>query len=322
MPRYYTGAVTTQESLAQAVDTVLTDGAAGGLNWTQDELDLVNDEAGWNDGTNYWQMDWDNSADIRTYQSTAWDGAGTAPGSHTGDSGSDHTTNAIGNAMVAYHAFTNNQVGVDYAHFVVEYETDHYRHFGFGLIDKFGGWTGGAYCYGGRWDQGGGIDTPNGGSHSVLFDGGLSITVDNATIKMVGTEWPNAPTNCIWGTSTSTGGGLGNDGDGDGRYRCQGASRRSMYSEFYLVKPDAASEYVPGGPVVIIAKDDTGTFPVWMKMGAMPNVFVGNMENFAAEAVKDFGGQDWMVFPFIRDAYTVSSGVEQSGNGGIWYRRT
>jgi hypothetical protein len=323
MARYYTGAITTQESLAAAIDNVLTD--VTGLNWNQNELDNPNDEAGWNDGAGLFiSMDWDNANDIRFYQATAWDGAGTAPGSHTGDSGSDHMVNAIGDSMVAYHAFTNDGVGDDFAYFVIEHAANFYRHFGFGSnILKHGGWSGGQFMFGNFWSQtAGNIDTPNAGAHSVLFDGGYSVFASAATIKIVGTEWPNPPSSAIWGVATSNA-STGTDTATNGRYRCQGGVRRSQYTqEMFMKKPASGDAFVPGSPVPIWAKDDTYAISHWMKMGNLPEIYLGSMENFADEAIKDFGGQDWMLFPFVNSSWAVDPDIEQSGNAGIWYRRT
>jgi len=140
MARYTTGAVSTHTNLLDAIDSVLTT-----EGWTRDELDHTNDEAGWHIGNLYVQAAWDNTTDVNFYQATAWDGAGTAPGSHTGDSGSSHVINNIGSSLVKYHAFTNDGSGEEFAYFVLEYTSGFYRHFGFGEILKHGGWTGGEF---------------------------------------------------------------------------------------------------------------------------------------------------------------------------------
>ncbi len=55
----------------------------------------------------------------------------------------------ISNTPIQYWAFCGRSPQV-YAHIVVEEQADRYTHFGFGELDKFNDWEGGAYCYGQR----------------------------------------------------------------------------------------------------------------------------------------------------------------------------
>jgi hypothetical protein len=321
MARYYTGGYANQEALMQAVDAVLTDGT--GLNWNQNELDLANDEAGWNDGANFFvQADWDNSADINFYQSTAWDGAGTAPGAHTGDSGSSCIVNAIGNGAGTYYAFTNDGVGVDFAYFVIEYDTGFFRHFGFYNIEMDGLWAGGEGIFGHRWDQGGTIDEPNASVHSVLVDG-QTVASSNAAVLRCAADLPNKPASAVWGIShlAAT---LGNDGDGNGRYRLKGGMRRGPYCQcFAFIDAQPTDAFIPGSIVPIFAVDPTYSSPEhWIPLGQLPLLYVGSMDNFTDKQEIAFGGETWKVFPVINSVWSAGSGLEQSGNGGIWYRKS
>jgi hypothetical protein len=320
MPRYYTGAYSSQENLMAAINTVLTD--AAGLNWNQDELDNPNDEAGWNDGGSlYISADWDNSADINFYLATAWSGASTAPGAHTGDSGSALRVNAIGNGSGTYHAYTNNSVGPDYAYFVIEYDTGFYRHFGFGLADQIGAWVGPEFGYGHFWDQGGPIDEPNSSTHSIFLDGN-TVQSSYGGVMRCADSLPNKPVSSVWGIAHNAG-TIGNDTGGNGRYRLQGDCRRGPYCQnFAFIDPTSSSAYVPGSPIEVYAKDPNHSSPEhWMKLGQLPNIYLGSISGYTDEQEITFGSETWEIYPIINSTWSASSGLEQSGNGGVWYRK-
>jgi hypothetical protein len=299
-----------------AVGAVLT-----GESWVQDELDLATNEAGWHKGSLFVQASWNDSTTLNLFQSTAFSGTGTAPGSHTGDSGSDHVVRVLGNSGVNYYAFTDAGSGPVFAYFAVEYAAGFWRHFGFGNLVKLGGWSGGEFCYGHEWDQSASqIDTPNSASHSVLIDGSYNASIQAATIKIVGTEWPNAPASSVWGVSHANA-TVGNDNAGNGRYRCMGASRRGPFvQQFGVLDSSGTTTYIPGSPIPVIAKDPTYVDPEhWYWMGTMPLIYVGSMLNFTPAQQVTIGSETWRVFPITRQA-TSPADTEFSGNGSVWYR--
>lgn len=319
MARYYTGAYGNQEALAAAVNTVLT-----GEGWTQDELDNTNDEAGWNRGGDYIQMDWDNTDHVNFYASTAWDGAGTAPGAHTGDSGNTLTVNDIGNAGGTYHAFTNDGSGTHFVYFVLEYASNFYRHFGFCEIEKHGGWAEGFIAFGHHWDQNvNNIDVPASGTHSVLVDGNYSSLSNGAVMRIDGSEWPNIASAADWAVASNIA-TITNDTDGNPRYRMQGGMRRGPHVQNWAAfDPSTGDAFFPGSPIPIILKDDTHSDPEhWYWAGEMPGIFVGSMENFSDEHEETFGSETWEVFPLVNSSWSgANPNTEQSGNAGIWYRK-
>lgn len=65
------------------------------------------------------------------------------------DIGAHVRTNYLTGPYTAYHFFAE----ATYCHVVVEVTSGHYRHFGFGILNKGSTWTGGEYCYGTTWND-------------------------------------------------------------------------------------------------------------------------------------------------------------------------
>ncbi len=314
MARYYSGSYGDQDALIVALDAALV--AEG---WTQDELDTVtNNRAAWHIGNLYVSASW-NGTDLLLYQALGYTG-GNAPGAHPNDSGSSHRVRDIGNAGGDYHFFTNDGTGVDFLHAVIEYSPGFYRHFSMGNLIKNGTWTGGEYLAGSEWDQGAGIDSPAGGGHSTLFDGAVNAGAQAATVHMEG--FPNISASSKWGIS-HTGAAVGNDTAGVARYRALGGMRKGWFVQpIGRMDPTSSSEFIPGAPSEVVAIDPTYTtleHRYWL--GELPLLFVGSIAGFSVEDEVSIGAETWKCFPFARKAYVASSGIEQSGNAGIWYRK-
>lgn len=316
MARYYSGAYGSQDALVTALDSALV--AEG---WTQDQLDTAGDEAAWHIGSLYVSAAWDGT-DMTLHQATGYTG-GNSPGAHPDDSGSDHRVRAIGNSGGNYHFFTSDGGSIDYLHGVLEYTSGFYRHFSMGTLKKTAGYTGGEYLYGHEWDQGGSIDELNASLHSVLFDGAHNTSTRGATVRMLGTEFPNIAAGAKWGYSTV--GTVGTDTGGTARYRAQGGMRRGMYVQsFPFITPAAADAFDPGIPIPIIAYDpayENTAEQHGYPLGILPDMFVGNITNYADEEEKTFGSETWKIFPLVNSSYSASPGTEQSGTAGVWYRK-
>ena len=185
---YSTGAAATIDLLFSALETFA---AANG--WTVDESYTVKSKPSLHKNNCYVQFRYDGTSpqaagrSMGVYQSLGYSGAGTYPGGHTDDSGSgandqtppiaDSTIDnsrcvyAMGDGPFNYWFFEHDNGTEYYIHVVVEILTGEYRHFGFGLIDKFGDWgagaSGGEYCYGCRNESG-----ITGGDSNYFLEGG------------------------------------------------------------------------------------------------------------------------------------------------------
>lgn len=322
---FETGSYTSQDDLMTKLHTFAVSGGTDGT-WTNDDLDTSDNEMAISKGTVFVQFSWDET-DIWVYQSTSHDGS--APGSNPGDSGngsdgssSHRRVEAIGNSSGTYWFFSNDSgASESYIHVVIEYTADHFRHFGFGDLVKIGDWTGGAYAYGATWDQSNtNIDLPNSSSHSLLLDTIANTATECATIRMEGFEGePSASTK--WGVIGAITSG-GNDGDAVGRAVCIGGSRGGPYvKSFGFFSASALTGAVPGCPVFVAHRNLSPSPDRWYPMGYQPDVKMANIKFFTPKTEYTFGSETWIPFPIVRKGWATNPDVEQSGNGGIFYKK-
>ncbi len=109
-----------------------------------------------------------NPTRITVHQSVDFDAVGTIPGQHTNDSGNGYVPGTFNETNIAlsrnvelrdasmdYWFFEDDANGGDspYLYVVVNFTGNQYSHFGFGCLEKFNDWTGGAFAYGWRKDD-------------------------------------------------------------------------------------------------------------------------------------------------------------------------
>lgn len=289
--------------------------------WTQDQLDTgagkwAIHKTGIDDDV-YIQVRWDTTQQdiIGIYQSTAFDGTGTDPGNHTGDSGNGKVSGTAATLVTGRHFDVGVSpsprqywgfVGTDFAHFVVERGTASVRefvHFGFGDIDKIGAWTGGAYCYGFRQELTGGQVALQQGT-TVLLDGlsqngGLAPSNFEgyvATLRLSG--FPNQPAS-QWGVVLGSEATTGVDRASNARARLVGGARGGPIARgFGRFQTRNTKGLMPGYPILVWYYNTT-TDDV-QPIGWMQNVRGVNMEFLSPGDELVVGGETWMVFPTWR----------------------
>lgn len=259
------------------------------------------------------------------YQHLAFVGSGTAPGSHTSDSGqgavsgTDATIIAgrsvvCPNSSMAYWFFESDT----YIHCVVETAASRYAHFGFGILTKKGTYTGGEYSYGNRV----GGDTAFDPLATFLLDGHAGLTSPASVIAFVGVvhieSLPNQTASGKWGVTWA--GGLANTGTDRAtvaRENLQGGFRGGPNARgFGRYGGATTSGLVPLVPLGIWYDDRSNAR--WYPLGYMPDVRSVNMKNFVGAQEITIGSDVWLVFPA---KYKSSVATQNTRNLGMAYKK-
>lgn len=311
--------------------------------WTEDNSDT--DRLEIHNGTSFVQFRWDEVSPnhVSIYSSTAYV-ALTDPGSHTNDDGMGAigTTDAdfengrrarLGSAPIQFWCFADGTA--NYAHVVVRVDATRYVHFGFGILDKFGDWTGGEYCYG-HYDN---VDSfrSNGSQRgdflSYLLDGRstyhnnqtVSIVTESdllnsmPTMRIVAGQFPGSIVSdwaVVAGARHPFNTDVGDDRGGNQRSRCFGGYRDgTTASAFGGFNGRSVDGIVPMYQIpVFYTTASTGLAGTTFYLGSMPDVRGINIAYFAPGETITIGGETWTVFP-VEPKGTVSGSYN-----GVAYR--
>jgi len=342
------------------LDAFLTTAGGGNPAWTAEDVDgggnsLDTSTGVWaiskTDGTTgehcevAFQYDTASPNNLAIYQYSSGSGPGNYnngvnPWQQTGDSGNGAASSTdatietgryvpIGNSPLQYWCFA----GDTYAHVVVEVSSGEYRHFGFGVQDKFNDWTGGAYAYGWRYQTSASASAahPLELRSTHLLDGrcaDLSGTVMSdfaATVRCSGL--PNQPASGLWAVHSGfIGVGYGQDRQGTPRDRVvfSGGFRQSPEAGLFgLMVGTITAGNIQSYPIVsyyIDENDGGGDNPIYA-MGLMRDVRGVHMDNFNAEQTVTIGGDTWHIFPAKERADGNGGDVQgTTGHQGIMYK--
>jgi len=318
------GAATSHDNFVSALDTFLvtTDGS-----WTQDDLDLPNDEAAWHHtaGVNiHFSMTWNNTTLFNLFQALGFTG-GNSPGAHPDDSGNGNTStpdrvvDGIGAGPFVQHTFMSGSAP-DYTHVIIEESSGVFRHFSFGELDKVGTWTGGEYVVGHKWVENGSADDDfMNTSHSILWDG--LYTFDNDECGTVHVEsLPDQVASGKWGVIYGNRTGAGNDTAAVARVDLVGGVRDGPLTTLGSVPASSINGFVPLIPIPIFYKNVTPAPDDWRLLGFVPDARVINITNFNPGDEITVGGDTWKVFPWVRKRF-LQDNTQESGNAGIAYKK-
>lgn len=329
---YQAGTYSSHDDLMTKLFTFLTSGGAGPPGWTQDNFDTASSthNAAIHKNNIYVSFTWTDSSGyeaIAIYQGLGYSGPG-APWTYTDDSGSginSWTDTQLTNGRCINPESANGNYWFfeddDYCHVVVEPSAGIYRHFGFGMLDKVGDWTGGEYAYGTKWAKSGdsNSDSLTSDANSVGFDGYWVDTDSGATVHVEGLAiLPSASTK--WGVFSNNSGSGGTDRAGVARIKLAGGTRNGIYIKS-LAQQSASSFNANKSflPIGVWAWVD-GTPDTFMFLGHQPDCRVVNMAGIAPEAEISDGVDTWVIFPFVRKQYLQVNTIE-SGNGGLAYKK-
>jgi len=340
--------VSSMADFISKLNTFLTTAGAGNADWNADRHVPGSGEfAVSRTGTNVdiqVAFQWDTGTPFRLgiYQYNDPAGAGNydagraGPWDQDGDSGSGFAGTAdaslfnerhvpITNTPLQYWAFTSTSP-LTYAHMVVQITALEYVSFGFGELDKFNDWDGGAYAYGHRLNFSASNFAVQGGS-THLLDGLCQATSPAMQLLCATILCENLPSqvaNGMWAVVMGNQTVLGSDrqsndgGSSDtARTLFPGGYRANEIAQaFGSIGVSPTAGFVPGYPIPLLYHD-LGTDEIYGPMGIMPDVRGINVDQFTPGQEITIGGDTWVAFP----SFSIGSGSGKSGNQGMIYKK-
>lgn len=335
---YQTGSATDLGDLLTKLDVFMV---ANG--WTQDDFDdgattASQGFAQWNKGNVHVGLKWVANAPNNMSIHQALGNAGAVfPGAHTDDSGNGYNAafgsdaqlddercvNDIGDGpFVSYHFFEQD-ASPAYVHVVVEIESEVFRHFGWGTLEKFNDWTGGEYCYGQFQDEStnsSGVDTATWAPFDAIQAGTSATSRRSTTIHAEGL--PNQGVSEKWlqhsgGISSQASQANWTDSAGQNKQLSLGGFRGGpvgyLLGEF---RSDVSTGHIPLYPWPIFTHDVSTS--LWL-LGNVPDIRGVDMRNFSPGQEVTVGSDVWIVFPSARR--TEDNVVNRTYYQGIAYRK-
>lgn len=329
---YQTGTSTTIEDLMQQLSTFLvangwtedfaTTGEPGRIAFSKNGIFVAFQYTEFTDGGTlaiYQNFSNDNSTSVWLSTGDAGVGAATVVEASF-DLG--RCVNLCAGPHAAYHFFEQN-ASPAYCHIVLEVDTNRFRHFGFGELEKIGDWTGGEYSYGNKWLQfSSQIDDPANGAHTLGLDGnsGSQAAVFHATMHVRGQ--PEQAAADRWALVFGGGGSfpVGVDLAGNDRLPCMGGSRGGINVQMSPFRLSQLTAFKPLIPIVVLVVDRLGVPDTARILGTQPDVRVINIANIDPGDTFVIAGETWFAFPWTRKQF-LKNDTEESWNGGLAYRQ-
>jgi hypothetical protein len=223
---------------------------------------------------------------------------------------------------------------VEAVHIVVQTTASKYVHFGFGELQKFNDWNGGAYAYGMRMQGTATTDTAvqTGSTHlldGIAKDGAAPNPTNGMELFMATIHCHTLPQQLAAGKWAIVGGpqvdtGKDRQSNGGGtdtdRTNFAGGFRANQFAYEFgqaLASPDAG--FVPGYPIAVFYWHQSPS-TVYGPMGMMVDVRGINIGDFAPEQEIVIGSDTWVVFP---SHWKTTSTLTALGtvNQGIMYKK-
>ena len=221
-------------------------------------------------------------------------------------------------AFTSYYLFG----GPDYIHCVVQSAAGIYKHFNFGILNKYGTWTGGSYFTGSYWPFGGGT---YGYYSDQVYVGG---PWDSMSSNRSGSTWE---LNYQDGTHHwSTWEGYQNNGaqniysSAPGEVYGWGGARGGWHHEQVRTGPNTFNGVAPMEPIVLFVQQTGG---LYAPAGAVKGAQYINMKNYNPGDTFTIGSATWQVFPLATKGPVLGTGTDgvtpnSSGNYGIAYQKS
>jgi len=328
---YQTGTSTTIEDLLQQLSTFLvangwtedfaTTGDPGIIGFSKNGIFVA-----------FQYTEATNSGTLAVYQNLSNDD-GTNVWLSTGDSGngvasltastfeSSRNVNRIAGPHAAYHFFEQDS-NPAYCHIVLEVDTNLFRHFGFGEIEKIGDWQGGEYCYGHDWRQAASqIDSPISSAHTLGLDANSAGAGQTHYATMHVRDQPEQAAADRWaGVGTRGNFPQGLDRAGNDKLPCIGGTRGGINSQMSPFRISQLTAFKPLIPIVVHMANTSPAPDASRLLGTQPDVRLVNMANLDPSEQFVIAGETWFVFPWVRKQF-LQNDTEESWNGGLAYRQ-
>ena len=290
--------------------------------WTEDEASAG--RLALNRSNVYVSFRWNTTtpSTVGIYQALGWLAA-TDPGNHTDDSGNGEITdvnNTLDNgrhvelgtgSFPSYHFFEDDT----YIHVVVESAAGEFRHFGFGIIEKIGDWTGGEYAYGMVVVQAGQADPLKTTEYKSLDGFHTNSAALCGTLHCEGLTGQDGSSK--WGVIWASTGAQGDDRGSNPRVFIQGGYRGGpMAKSLGHFAAGSESGLIPMYPIALFYRQ---TSAIYRLLGFMEAVRGVNITNFAAGEEKTIGSDTWIMFP--SGVKGTASDVGATKNQGIAYKK-
>lgn len=303
--------------------------------WTQDYT--ASDRLFLTNGTVSVAFRWATSSPtyVAMYQHTAFLNSSTDPGNHTNDSGTGQIS-SVDSTLDDGRGFNCDDTNggtywffedATYIHCVIEYEADWFEHFGFGILEKTGTWTGGEYCYGQYVNGKSSSVTPTpSGNYSCWLDGLTSVS-SSVTVKWAATMRAEG----LPGQGGSEKWVVIGKGDLTTSVTDRGSNTRRTVQGGFQTGPDAnnfsrfdgqtTSGLIPLYKNKCWYKEPSTTD--WYPLGEMKDVAHIQCKYFAGGDEITIGSDTWVVFPQrTRYAdYPLGSSTGTTGYKGVAYKK-
>lgn len=241
------------------------------------------------------------STDIYCTQSTSFT-TSTAWGSQPDQTSTTAAhTNELAAPFTAYHFFYFSNAGL---YVTVEISAGLYRHFGVGIMNKWGSYTGGAFCFGTFINQSNTyIDNPAGNLHSYL--GFSSATADAGVFRADNGSTPNYW--YLYNNKPLTQRGIGNFE----------LSTLDTASAFPNSTPSSSTQATALHAIELYILNQSNTNK-GIPVGYLPDVRFINIQYFNGGDIFD---TDWKVFPMaIKRDPSIRDNAENTGYYGLAFR--
>lgn len=285
------------------IDKISTFAVSAG--WTEDRNDLVstNRTVTLHKGGDYIHLWNDSDNGVKVIGSIGYD-SGEVPTNQTlGANNACVAPIGVGPYTKVY-MFADNSPA-EHVHVVIEATSGVFFHLSFGLLDKFGSYTGGTYFDASYW--------PHVSAGAQSFSGFYNKAIFDST----------------WGTATAAGLVPANvrldiaaDGLSNSWFHANSAAAARLFTSLCgngvgLPSPALNAAYYRNSatfsgqvllqPIQVTALR-TGGF--WSPIGAFPNVRVTNMERYNPADEITIGSDVWKIFPFIRKGSSANTTTE------------
>jgi hypothetical protein len=203
-----------------------------------------------------------------------------------------------------------------YVHCVLEIATGIFRHLTFGVLEKFGTWTGGGFYSGYFWNTGGLGNPTSGGVINSPSSSAHLIPFDNAQSGNNGYAWTvhyeNGADKWIANTGDTTFGTIVR--------RSGRASVRGGINRMFMHYPESFfSGLIPLAPIMVGAVRQTDNPNTIRYIGRVPDLRMIDITNLSPADEFAIGSDTWKVFPYA--AKNGGTGQYNSGVAGYAYKK-